>query len=448
MARTTLVLFAAALLGGCATSKPVTFTCPGLDRLHARLEPTRLQAAIQSDAAAPFAVGAASAGPGLQDLLDEAYRRPAAPEPPVIGPQSLPGEAAPQTPPPGPLLLSGGGQWGALGAGYLAELHRRGLMPRATFISGVSTGALQALFLAGANDPATAPLIFEKLVAAYTLRSEKDIVDRGPQFLAALTGSVAGTKPLRRRIETQLCPEPDCTRSPILSILRNPATPPVVVGYVRADNGDFYFADLRRLAALQDPKQAQQCLTAVAMASAAVPVFYRQVRINDITYYDGGVRQSVFEAEVASAAASAARLAGGAKQPLYVIRNGPTTSSADENINEDADALSAALRVEGIMVNQLEVGSLAALRITNPENWVGLVTADGWDAKVNGVKRCDKSKLGGRPAKGVMFNREFMACLQGFGREKAARAEPWIRLPTLCEVNNNCPAAPRSTPSL
>ena len=44
------------------------------------------------------------------------------------------------------------------------------------------------------------------------------------------------------------------------------------------------------------------------MASAAVPAFYQQVRVDGKTYYDGGVRQSVFLASVADAQRLASEL--------------------------------------------------------------------------------------------------------------------------------------------
>ena len=46
--------------------------------------------------------------------------------------------------------------------------------------------------------------MFAELEAAYSPTSESQIVDRNAQLIAALTGSMAGLKPLRRRIEAAL----------------------------------------------------------------------------------------------------------------------------------------------------------------------------------------------------------------------------------------------------
>lgn len=347
---------------------------------------------------------------------------------------------------PGLLLLSGGGQWGALGTGFLNRLHKCGELPQFTFISGVSTGALQALFLAGTSRPEQAEQMFAALTRNYAPASERQIVNRNAQALAALTGSVAGSAPLRRRIEEALCPradgrpgEGDCTQSPMLKLLASPGTPPTLLGFVDARNGGFRFVDVRALARLPG-RTAQQCIVGAALASAAVPVFYQQVRIGKRAYMDGGARQSVFEAAIAERAATvaAARAPAGARPftpPLYVIRNGPTIVGRDTAIDGQADALSAALRTQSIMVNALEVGSIAALRLSFPSSPIHLATADGWDRPAaEGGPACRKNFHDGRDRKGMMFNPTFMQCLQRFGAAKADRAQPWIALPTVAEI--------------
>ena len=451
------------LLGACATRGPIVITdCPDFATYAVPLRGDILTAAIQRDSVPPKAGGAveaATAAAGSADvppdsdaldlLLEDAlYRAETAGSAAFVVPAAdCPGADAP-APVPGMVLLSGGGQWGAFGAGYLKRLHECGKLPQSTFISGVSTGALQSLFLAGASHPKHADAMLARLAASYAPAREDLIVDRGPQWTAVITGSVAGMAPLRHRIEEALCPradgqpgQGDCDESGMLELLANDATPPTLMGFIDAQTGEFRFVDIRTLAKLGG-RTAQQCIVGAALASAAVPLFYQQVRVGERAYMDGGVRQSVFEATIAERAAllaarRAAQSGGGAPAilPLYVVRNGPTIVDEDLDISGQADALHSALRAQGIMVNALEVGSIAALRLRFPEGPANLVTADGWDlGREPGVPACDKKLHDGRERSGQMFNPTFMKCLQRFGAAKADRQEPWITLPTVTQI--------------
>ncbi|NIJ22032.1 putative acylesterase/phospholipase RssA [Sphingomonas naasensis] len=450
-------------LSACAMRGPMAIRdCPGFYAMSHALPRDALTEAIQRDAPPPTeadqtgAIAAADTAATSTEDFDALLREGIdlaelvglsaevfPPGPDCDRPAGAGREAPTQ---PGLLLLSGGGQWGAFGTGFLNRLHKCGELPQFTFISGVSTGALQALFLAGASRPEEAERMFATLTRNYAPASERQIVNRNAQALAALTGSVAGSAPLRRRIEEALCPradgrpgEGDCTQSPMLKLLAAPGTPPTLLGFVDARNGGFRFVDVRMLARLRG-RTAQQCIVGAALASAAVPVFYQQVRIDERSYMDGGVRQSVFEAAIAERAAAimAVRARTGASivtPPLYVVRNGPTIVGRDTAIDGRADALSAALRTQSIMVNALEVGSIAALRLGFPSTPIHLATADGWNRPATeGGPGCRKDFHRGRDRKGMMFNPTFMQCLQRFGAAKADRAQPWIALPTVAEI--------------
>ena len=158
-----------------------------------------------------------------------------------------------------------------------------------------------------------------------------------------------------------------------------------------------------------------------------MPGFYQQVRVSYVgangqrvskTLLDGGVRQSVFLPAVSSAMrqAAAATTGGFAPAELYVVRNGPTTGKLDPDANGSRDVLSTALRSYDIVVNQLEVGSLAALRVEYPELPIKLATADG-----RPTDRCLEKRNEKR-----MFDPDFMTCLRGVGVTKADRTDPWI----------------------
>jgi hypothetical protein len=119
-----------------------------------------------------------------------------------------------------------------------------------------------------------------------------------------------------------------------------------------------------------------------------------------------------------------------------VIRNGPTWLPPDQvvmpgypaEIDREADALRAAQRGEAIMVNQLEVSSIAALRLSRPGGAIWFVSADGFQnytPTYDATIRCGKLKDADRKA---MFIPRFMKCMMDYGRNRATGGEPWIDL--------------------
>jgi predicted acylesterase/phospholipase RssA len=335
------------------------------------------------------------------------------------------------------LMLSGGGQWGAYGAGFLAELRQRQPLPDPRLVTGISTGALQSIFVSIGNDAA-----YRQLLEAYAPAKESDVVDRGGFLRVLFKGSMAGLGPLQLSIERALCPDAiidDPSKPCALDALRamqgpgGRQTKAVLIGFTEAASGDFKYVDVVDLAQLPR-RTARSCITGAALASAAMPVDFEQVQINGVTYYDGGTRASVFEAHIAESARRVtlaaeaapmgdARRPGGAPPllPIYVVRNGPTTALPAPDVNTDSSPLTAAMRAEAILVNQLEVTSIAVIRIAHPTGPLNMTSADGWDTQAKCVK----------PGGGVMFAPEFMACLTRYGRARAAAAQPWIALSEL-----------------
>jgi hypothetical protein len=254
-----------------------------------------------------------------------------------------------------------------------------------------------------------------------------------------------------------LCTDGDPARGcPMIDAL---ATTPrqALIGFVEASSGRFMVANVNQMArharyptglrtAAESAKAyqtARDCLTGAALASAGMPLFFQPVRIKASAgdkgkvYYDGGVRQSVFLASVAEAAAASTLDENGQRiappPTLYVIRNGPTQllgrdgkPGDSDNVDSKFDALTAALRAQSIIVNQVEIGSIAALRLFHPSGDIWLATADGyqdheWTDSAGTSRACDKGKE-------RFFNPDFMACLRSLGRTKAQRERPWISL--------------------
>lgn len=513
----------ALMLGGCAGS-PLRISCaPFRTHFSAPVPSHDIVEAISSDSrrrggffdAAELAALLAEEGPLGSPMSTELSKQMKISLEPMQRPRPLGrGEVDDADAQPVYLMLSGGGQWGAYGAGFFEALADSGDLPRAYLITGVSTGGLQALYLgAHQNDPDGQWL--KQLRQQYSPKEEAEIVDRGSWFGAAVTGSVAKLAPLRTRIEAALCPpgadgkpkailtEDDC---PLIKALAQTGRdkPVVLLGYVEADSGRMLFTWVNHLATgkyqVADPaspsgirteqlsvRDRQQCLTATALASAAVPVQYQQLRIvsdepqygpqrpgtatrsTEKAYMDGGVRQSVFFAlprALLEAMMNPARSDGAALPDddytelpgtTYVMRNGPTDARPDDAADRKSDAFTAAMRGYALLVNQSEVSSIAALRLYWPTTPMKLSTADGYgkaftdpDPTIEGRGKEDAmwpagchSDMTADPqiqSPGMMFNPVFMRCLRAYGRYKARLADGtanpnganrWINLPKI-----------------
>ena len=195
MTRRIFAALALMMLAACSTSGPIRFACAEFDKagatgaaLRHRLPPSPLEAEIHGDDSADMAAAATelTAPPTpLQSLLD----RKLTPDRRDQRRLSV-------------LLLSGGGHWGAFGATYLKTIADKGELPDFDAVTGVSTGGLQSLFVALGTPEAMAAM-----ERNYSPARESDVVDRHPQWQAAIRGSMAGLKPLRRKIEAALCPD-------------------------------------------------------------------------------------------------------------------------------------------------------------------------------------------------------------------------------------------------
>lgn len=444
-------------LAGCATRGPINLSCPIFEKTVFALPPSQLEQDIQSDAGGTASFVAAPAAerpsgltaPAMRqgpDPLRDAFRRadPGRRLDTADTTRGLEGPPRAVT----ALLLSGGGQWGAFGAGFLGSLQASPAAIEPDIITGVSTGGLQSLFAMVGTQVA-----YERLVRAYSPSRQADLVTANSTLLTAFTGSMAGIKPLRRAIEAALCNEGDPARGcPMITALAG-SRREALIGFVEARSGQFVVADVKKMAdttgaayaGIGDRNRvARDCLTGAALASAGMPLFFQPVRINGRVYYDGGVRQSVFLAKVAEAAAASMTDDSGASvrppPTLYVIRNGPTQllgpdgkPGDDDKVDSKFDALTAALRAQSIIVNQVEIGSIAALRLFHPTGEIKLATADGyqnhrWRDASGASRTCDKGQE-------RFFNPDFMACLRSLGRAKAGRPSPWISLTPLSRLN-------------
>ncbi len=496
-------------------------------------EPAALPAASQQSVAelvsqTAFGIGEAALKREGARLEREYTRQVAAQENArLVGPESLVPESRPETPAGAItdenqiivqsslpthniLLLSGGGQWGAYGAGLFLGLacqqrpspqDDRNEMPCMTsdadgtrriddrlisfdrldamnigMITGVSTGSLQSLLLAVVLDqtqPRSGRIAsLQQLLDSYAPRQESDLVDYDGFRAVIFKGSVAGTSPLRNEVRKVLnhsftlrsddvdeAGEPGGSAIVERSLVEHVGKSPIrtLVGVVGGADGEFKSVNLKRMVTELSAKGASRdemtdCVLAATLASSAMPVFHQQLRVltaagddgsgeakkvTPKTLFDGGVRRSVFVSEIGNAFATGyAALAGVMSEgafraamrsdtlpKVYVLRNGPTGSKPSGNVDIVRNARDQAMRAYTLLVNELEVGSIAALRLANPYGPIVISTADGSEnreAPANGKlgiarKPCVKND--------EMFNPEFMRCLQNFGARRGMGIE-------------------------
>ena len=188
------------------------------------------------------------------------------------------------------LALSGGGPDGAYGAGLLNGWTARGDRPEFTAVTGISTGAILALFAY------LGPDYDDELTEIYTTYTTKDLIQ--PAILAGLTGGMAvtDTRGYRRLIEqyvddavvAEIAANYRSGRSLLIGTTNIDASRPVVwnIGAIAASG----HPDARRL--IQDIVQASSAIPA-AFPPVLIPVETADGRRHDEMHVDGGATQQV-----------------------------------------------------------------------------------------------------------------------------------------------------------
>src|SRR5512139_2564861 len=140
------------------------------------------------------------------------------------------------------LILSGGGQHGAFGAGFLEEWEKRGgALPRFAVVTGISTGSILSTwaFIGKASVPPQ----------AYRIRSESEILKAyarkrgGKLTFSSYVGllrhnALADLGPLRERIHRYL------TLDTLEEVVRQSRHRSLIIGAVDADSGNLVVFDM------------------------------------------------------------------------------------------------------------------------------------------------------------------------------------------------------------
>ena len=304
-------------------------------------------------------------------------------------------------------VLSGGGQYGAYGAGFLNAWRQYGGKDiEFSVVTGISTGALQSRLVFLGEDADSIDL-----VDAYSIKREEELAKKRPSFFGIpLTNSIYSLAPARARIENYITPERIRRVAEAANQNRK-----LMVGVVDAREGDFYAFDLTALAASDMNEQIKrQCYIDALMVSAAVPVIFPPIYLDGHQYYDGGVRASVF---LDSTVNAFNRLAARSliTADIYLLFNGYLEIEQDPDLENSI--LATLLRTKDITFDQIERYSVqAVLRLSDFHNvrWTLIPSHLCLEKQQSALDEDD-------------FNAPFMACLIEEGAKAGGGPDPWMK---------------------
>ncbi|MFN0131356.1 MAG: patatin-like phospholipase family protein [Phycisphaerales bacterium] len=238
------------------------------------------------------------------------------------------------------LAISGGGSQGAWGAGYLRGWSESGARPEFDIVTGVSTGAILAVFAF------LGPEYDGLLERAYTGVRRRDVLRERPTMLVPFYTSVSSSERLRARLERQIGPEVMARVAEEGERGRR-----LYVGTVNLDLGLFKAWDMTALARPRTEESYQRCID-VLMASMAVGVLYPPVFLDGAMHVDGGTRRYVFAVVPAAD--------GSAGATMFVLANARPAVQARYTRNSIIDI--GARSVE-LMSDEAFRGSLARIEM-------------------------------------------------------------------------------------
>ncbi len=184
------------------------------------------------------------------------------------------------------LLFSGGAEWGAFGAGYVARWSELGdaaavPIPEFDMVGGISTGALMAAYVASGE-----PERYADLEAFYRNVSPDWIEFRGlAALLSPSTTSLVDNAGVVEQVEAAVDDE-------LLADLRaaHAAQRQIFVGTVNLDYGSVRYWDIARIAATEPnpkPKIVDVLVSATAIAGVFPPVEIEGAIYADLGYVEG-----------------------------------------------------------------------------------------------------------------------------------------------------------------
>jgi len=295
------------------------------------------------------------------------------------------------------LSLSGGGQNGAFGAGFLVGWRESGRRPVLDAVGGVSTGALLATH-ALLGTPADDAI----LEAMYTQITDKDIYESRSIFNILSSDSLRDTAPLRALIAKYITAE---TLQRVAAAYDDNRL--IIVGTTNVDYGQTWIWNMSLIA-----KHGKLDLyRKVLLASASFPIVFPPVEIDGHLFIDGAARSNLVVPGMGGSDRPEPPLYGPGN--VYLITNGRS--------NHPPAALRRALgdvaaTTVGVMMDQ-------SMQTALTRSYFGAQIL-GYAFKMVAIP--DEVQIGNDP---LAFDPEQMRAAFDAGRAMAQQPEPWSSKP-------------------
>lgn len=335
------------------------------------------------------------------------------------------------------LIMSGGGQNGAFGAGVLNGWSKRTTGVKRQdidMITSISTGAMALTYTLVGNygtfdQRAQAD---EALKIIYTQTDLDKLIEPKGLFSILSTNSLVNTRGLDEALK-----EAAQTFLPMIAAWPEEGVwqdRMALAGMVNLDDGDFYIADLLHMARkIETDPSAQNCYQEIIQASSAEPVNFPPRFITTVPddpmkgnmYVDGGLRFGLFWSE------SLRQLKDRhAHLEVYVIVNGDLAANSyvceengqcgrEKKITKNK-LLDIAKRTQAIATDQLYKDSLDRIYW----NLIQEIGEDKFTLKYNYI-RPEYIKSHGCLASQSVFDKVYMGCLYNIG-EHVAKKWDWL----------------------
>ena len=316
------------------------------------------------------------------------------------------------------LAISGGGDNGAYGAGFLNGWTAAGTRPQFKVVTGVSTGALIAPFAF------LGPKYDYVLERVYTQTSQKDIFKKRGLIKGVLGDAMADSRPLAETISTyvnqQLMDEiaAEYAKGRVL-----------LVGTANLDSLEPVIWNMTAIAASKDPNTIplfRSILLASASIPGAFPPVLIDVNVGETRYQemhvDGGTMAQVFfyppSVNLSEMGADLQR-----KRTLYIIRN----ARLDVDwASVERSTLSIATRAIASLTRTQGVGDLYRIYATTQR--------DGIDFNLTYIPpKFNTPHL-------EEFDTNYMRELYAVGQQAAQSGAAWQKYPPGFEARPNAPA--------
>jgi len=264
-----------------------------------------------------------------------------------------------ELPPANFLAISGGGDNGAYGAGFLNGWTASGTRPEFKVVTGVSTGALIAPFAF------LGPKYDYVLERVYTQTSQKDIFKKRGLIKGIFGDAMADTRPLANTISSYV------NRDLLDAIAAEYAKGRILlVGTANLDSLEPVIWNMTAIAASKDP-DALTLFSKVLLASASIPGAFPPVMIDvnvdgnryQEMHVDGGTMAQVFLYPPSMTVANAPVR----KRTLYIIRNArldPDWASVERR------TMTIAARAIGSLTTTQGVGDLYRIYTTTQRDGI------------------------------------------------------------------------------